>query len=87
MIYTNFESILVPEVNGKQNPEESQNNKKHVACSYGYELICVDDKFSKPFKSYLGEYAVYNLINSMTEENEHWIDIKNKNFNKRTYNY
>ena len=87
MIYTNFESILVPEVNGKQNPEESQNNKKHVACSYGYELICVDDKFSKPFKSYLGEYAVYNLINSMIEENEHWIDIMNKNFNKRTYNY
>ena len=87
MIYTDFESILVPEVNGKQNPEESQNNKKHVACSYGYELICVDDKFSKPFKSYLGEYAVYNLINSMIEENEHWIDIKNKNFNKRTYNY
>ena len=81
MIYANFESILVPQVNGKQN------NKKHVAFSYGHKLVCVDDKFSKPFKSYLGEYAVYNLINSMIEENEHWIDIKNKNFNKRTYNY
>ena len=22
-------------------------------CSYGYKLVCVDDKFSKPFKSYL----------------------------------
>ena len=81
MIYANFESILVPQVNGKQN------NKKHVAFSYGHKLVCVDDKFSKPFKSYLGEYAVYNLINSMIEENEHWIDIMNKNSNKRTYNY
>ena len=47
-----FESILVPEDNGKQNLNESYTNKyqKHVACSYGYKLVCVDDKFSKPFK-------------------------------------
>ena len=25
--------------------------------SYGKKLVCVDDKFSKPFKSYLGENA------------------------------
>ena len=29
--------------------------KYHTAYSYGYKLVCVDDKFSKPFKSYLGE--------------------------------
>ena len=29
---------------------------------YGYISACVDDKFSKPFKSYLGEDAVYNLF-------------------------
>ena len=28
------------------------NMKKHVVCSYGYKLICVDDEFSKPFKSH-----------------------------------
>ena len=52
MIYADFESILVPQDNGKQNPNESYTNKyhKHVACSYGYKLVCVDDKFSKPFK-------------------------------------
>ena len=51
MIYADFESILVPEDNGKQNPNESYTNKyqKHVACSYGYKLVCVDDKFSTPF--------------------------------------
>ena len=51
IIYVESESILVPEDNGKQNPNKSYTNKyqKHTACSYGYELACVDDKFSKPF--------------------------------------
>ena len=63
MIYADFESILVPVDNGKQNIYKSYTNKyqKHVACSYGYKLVCVDDKFSKPFKSYLGEnYQQYD---------------------------
>ena len=57
----------MPEDNGKQNPEESYTNKyqKHTACSYGYELVCVDDKFSNPFKTYLGEDAAYDFISNM----------------------
>ena len=52
MIYVDFESILVPEDNGKQNPNESYTNKyqKHAANSYGYKLKYVDEKFSKPLK-------------------------------------
>ena len=34
----------------------------------GYKLVCVDHTVSKPFKSYIGENAVYNFINSMIEE-------------------
>ena len=62
--------ILVPEDNGKQNRDKSCTNKhqKHVACSYGYKLVCVDDKFSKPFKAYLGIDTFYNFINSMIEK-------------------
>ena len=77
MIYADFESILVPGDNGKQNPNESYSNKyqKHVACSYGYKLACVDDKFSKPFKSYLGEDALYNFISSMIEESKYCSDV------------
>ena len=43
----------------KQNPTESYTKKyqKHVACSHGYTLVCVDYQFSNPFKSYLGKYA------------------------------
>ena len=60
VIYTNFESILVPENDRQQNPKESYTNKypKHIACSYGYKLVCVNDKFSKLFKTYLGEDGV-----------------------------
>ena len=52
MIYADFGSILVPEDNRKQNPSESytKNYQKHVACSGGYKLVCVDDKLSKLFK-------------------------------------
>ena len=48
MICADFESILVPEDNAKQNPEGCYMSKyqKHVAWSYGYKLECVDDKFS-----------------------------------------
>ena len=67
MIYADFESILVPEDNEKQNPVESHTNKhqKHVTCSYGYKLVCADDKLCKSFQSYLREDAVYNIINSI----------------------
>ena len=80
IIYADFESILVPEDNGKQNLNESYTNKyqKHIACSYSYKLVCVDDKFSKSFKSYLGEDVVYNFISSMIEESKYCSDmIKN----------
>ena len=73
IIYADFESILVSENNGKQNQEESYTNKyqKHIACSYDYKLICADDKFSKSFKTYLGEDAVYNFINNMIKESKY----------------
>ena len=37
MIYTDFESILVPENNSNQNLNGSYRNKyqKYIACSYG----------------------------------------------------
>ena len=49
MIYEDFGSILGTGDIGKQNQNVSYTNKyqKHVACSYGYNLVCVDDKFNK----------------------------------------
>ena len=53
-----------------------------MACSYGYKLVCFDDKCSKPFKSYLGEDAVYNFISSMIEESKYYSDVMKKHFSK-----
>ena len=53
-----------------------------LACSYGYELVCVDDKFSTSFKSYLGEGPVYNSISSMIKESVYCSNIMKKYFNK-----
>ena len=39
--------------------------QKLVSYSCGYIKVCIDDKISKPFKSYLGGDAVYNFISSM----------------------
>ena len=54
-----------------------------VAYSCGYKLVCVDDKLSKPFKSYLGEDTVYNFITSMIEERKYCSYMTQKHFNKK----
>ena len=36
--------------------------KMYSAYSYGYKLVCIGDKFSKPFKTHLGKDAVYNFV-------------------------
>ena len=63
----------MPEHNGKQNPKKCYINKhqKHLACSYGYKLVCADDKFSNPFKTYLDKDGVYSFINNMLEESKY----------------
>ena len=51
MIHVDFESILVPEDNGKQTPNASYTKKyqKHIACSYGFKLNEKDIKQSRNF--------------------------------------
>ena len=52
--------MLVPEYNEKQKLDESSTNKyideKYIVRSYGYKLVCVDDKFTnednEDFESY-----------------------------------
>ena len=48
----------------------------------GVMTVCVDDKFSKPFQTYLGEDAVYNFINNMIEESKYCSEVMKKHFNK-----
>ena len=81
MNYLDSESNLVLEGNEKQNLNQSYTDKyqKHAACSYGYKLVCDNEKFSKLFKSYLGEDAAYKF---MIEENKYCSDVMKKHFDK-----
>ena len=87
IIYADSESILVAKNNRKQSPNESQSytNKyqKHVACCcYVYKLVCVNNKFSKPFKTYLGKDAAYNFVSSMIKESNYCNEVMKKHLNK-----
>ena len=84
IIYADFENILVPEDNGKQNPEESYTNKyqKYIPFSYGYKLLCVGNKFSKPFKTSLDKDGVYSFNNNMIEESKYCSKVMKRYFNK-----
>ena len=42
--------------------------QNHTSCSYGYNLEYVHDKFSKPFKSYLGKILFTNLLLAWTKK-------------------
>ena len=66
--------ILAPEDNGKHNQSESYTEKyqKRVSRIYGYKLLCVNDKFSKPC---LGKDNAFKFINSMAEESKYCIDL------------
>ena len=70
MIYASFESILIPENSGKQNPDESYTNKyqNHVGYSFGYKVVCVGDQFNKHFKLYLGQDAIHKFMTNMIKE-------------------
>ena len=84
MIYADFESILVLKDNGKQNLDENYTTRcqKHVFFSCGYQVVWVDDKFSKLLKSYLVEDTVYKFIDSMVEESNCCSGVMKKYFNK-----
>ena len=67
----------MPEDNGNKNKNESYSSKyqKHVACSYDYKIVCVENEFNKHFTSYLGEDAVCNFISSIIEERKYCGDV------------
>ena len=55
---------------------------EHVPCSFAYEVVCIDDRFTKPIAVYRGEHATYEFIKSILEEHKYCRKIMNKHFNK-----
>ena len=82
MTYADFESILVSENNGRQNTDASHKNnfQNHVGCSFGYKLLCVDDQFSRPYRSYLGQNTAHKFITNMVKESKYCSRMMKKVF-------
>ena len=60
MTYANFESVLEPEE--IKSKIQMILYIKHVACGFGYNSACADEKFSKPFQLHLVNDVVYNFV-------------------------
>ena len=84
MNFVDFESILVPENNRKQNPDEFYTNKhqNHIKYSFGYKLVSADDQFSKLLKPFLGQNVVHKFITNMIQENKYCTRVIKKKINE-----
>ena len=72
-IYADFESVLKRVQSNANvndfNASSSKNYQKHIPCSFAYEDVCVDDRFSKAVVLYKGKNAVNKFIDAILEEN------------------
>ena len=69
VIYADFESILIPLEIDANLRENTTKTHKHIACSYGYKVVCkLDDKLSVPYKSYKGKDCIEKFYEALFEE-------------------
>ena len=61
------------------------NTKKdqyHIACSCSYKAICVDDRYSKPYKTYFVEGAIDKFLKDTVKESKYFSKVTQREFNK-----
>ena len=72
VIYADLESLLHKLTVTQKlevNKEQTEKLQKHVACSYGYKVVCCyNDSLSKPFKTYRGIDSVHKFFTDIFEE-------------------
>ena len=55
--------------NNEKHGNNTEAYQKHKACGYGYKIACqYIYKYSKLYKGFRGESAVYKLIENLLEE-------------------
>ena len=57
--------------------------QKHISNSIGAKLVCIDDKFTLPTKSFSGSNSIYEFIEWVFEQQKYCNKIINKKFNKK----
>ena len=79
-IYADFECNL----RGVKCYEGSYTKKyeDHIPCSFAYNVVRVDDRFTKPIVVYRGEIGAYEFIKAILKEYNYCRKIMSKHFNK-----
>ena len=54
----------------------------HVSCSFAYNVVCIDDRFSKPIVVFRGKNAAYEFTKAILEEYEYCKKVMKKYFIK-----
>ena len=60
----------------------SKKYQDHIPCSFAYNLVCVDNEFSKSIVVFRGENAVYEFIKGVLKEYQYCKKVLKKDFNK-----
>ena len=78
IIFDEFECVLLSATNNIDFGLNTKKYKDHIVCSYDYKLICVYERYSKPYKTYFGENAMEKFLNDMIKESEYCSKVTNK---------
>ena len=91
VIYADLETLLEKLTDTTSSQTENsilftEKLQKHIACSYGYKVVCCYDKsMSKPFKMYRGLNSVNKFFSDIFEEEKEILD-KLKQFRNTSMN-
>ena len=75
-----FESVNIDIINN--DISYTRNYKDHIPCNFAYNVLCVDNKYSKKIILYRGKDAVNKFIKSILNEYNYCKKIIRKYFNK-----
>jgi len=86
VIYADLEALLEKLTVLENSEDNTEKLQKHVACSYGYKVVCCyDERLSKPFKMYRGLDSVSKFFSDIFEEEQEILD-KLREFQKTPMN-
>ena len=86
VIYADLEALLEKLTVLEKSEDNTEKLQKHVACSYGYKVVCCyDERLSKPFKMYRGLDSVSKFFSDIFEEEQEILD-KLRKFQKTPMN-
>ena len=85
-IYADFECILketgVSEEIIHKNISFTKKYQNHIPCGFAYQVVCIDDRFTKDIVIYRGKDCVNKFISMMLKEYEYCKNVMREYFNK-----